>query len=106
MTDGIGSPEFQRLFREHESLEAFVQCILGQNYFVVDQWQLEKLATVCRKAKVKIVTDGLPAEVIDQLFVESASSVEEAVAEALQTYGPHAEIAVIPKGPYVLTQVA
>ena len=106
MTDGIGSPEFKRLFREHASLEAFVRCILGKDYFVMDQWQLEKLATVCRKAKVKIVTDGIPAQTIDQLFVESASSVEEAVAEALEAYGPEARIAVIPKGPYVLTQVA
>ncbi|HAY82614.1 MAG TPA: hypothetical protein DCY79_22635 [Planctomycetaceae bacterium] len=106
MTEGIGSPDFQELFREHASLEAFVDCILETDYFRMDQWQLEKLATVGRRAKIKIVTDGLPAETIDRLFVDSAPSVEAAVEEALQEHGPNAEIAVIPKGPYVLAQVA
>ena len=56
--------------------------------------------------EVKIITDGLPAETINGLFVESAPSVEAAVAESLAEYGPTATIAVIPKGPYVLAQVA
>ncbi|HEY4313136.1 MAG TPA: nickel-dependent lactate racemase [Pirellulales bacterium] len=106
MTEGIGSPEFASLFREHENLEVFVQRILGQDYFVLDQWQLEELAKVCRKARVKIITDGLPRETIDSLFVESAPNVETAVAESLAEYGPQATMAVIPKGPYVLAQVA
>jgi len=105
MTEGIGSADFQALFREHSSLEAFVERILGKDYFRLDQWQLEELAKVRRKAKVKIVTDGLAAETIDSLFVESAPSVEQAVAESLAEYGPTATIAVIPKGPYVLAQV-
>ena len=71
----------------------------------MDQWQLEELAKVRRKAKVKVVSDGLPAETLDGLFVESAPSVEQAVADSLAEYGPDATIAVIPKGPYVLAQV-
>ena len=76
LTEGIGSPEFQQLFAENASLEGFVERILGKDYFVMDQWQLEELAKVRRKAKVKVVSDGLPAETIDTLFVESAPSVE------------------------------
>ena len=38
----------------------------------MDQWQLEELAKVRRQAKVKVVSDGLPAEVLDGLFVDSA----------------------------------
>jgi nickel-dependent lactate racemase len=105
LTEGIGSPEFQRLFKENDSLPGFMQRILGKDYFVMDQWQLEELAKVCRKAKVKVVSDGLPAETLNELFVESAPSVEEAVAESLAEYGPNARIAVIPKGPYVLPAV-
>lgn len=105
MTEGIGSPEFQQLFEENTDLESFVQRILGKDYFVLDQWQLEELAKVRRKAKVKVVTHGLPAATIDKLFVESAPSVEAAVADSLAEYGPEARIAVIPKGPYVLAQV-
>jgi len=104
-SEGIGSTEFQRLFDENDSLQGFVQRILGRDYFVMDQWQLEELAKVRRKAKVKLVSGGLPAETIDRLFVQSAPSVEAAVAESLAEYGSDAELAVIPKGPYVLAQV-
>jgi nickel-dependent lactate racemase len=106
LSEGIGSPQFQQLFRENTSLESFVQRILGKDYFVMDQWQLEELAKVCRKAKVKIVSDGLPAQTLNKLFVESVGSIEQAVADSLAEYGPQAKLAVIPKGPYVLAQVA
>ena len=106
LSEGIGSPEFQSLFKDNPSLDVFVERILGKDYFVMDQWQLEELAKVRRKAKVKIVSDGLAREVLNGLFVESAPTVELAVAESLNEYGPDAKIAVIPKGPYVLAQVA
>jgi lactate racemase len=106
LSEGIGSPQFQQLFAENASLESFVQRILGKDYFVMDQWQLEELAKVCRKARVKIVSDGLPAQTLNKLFVEAATSVEQAVADSLAEYGPQAKLAVIPKGPYVLAQVA
>ena len=76
--------------------------ILGKDYFVMDQWQVEELAKVRRKARVKVVTHGLSPEVLSGLFVEPAESVESALAESLAEYGPHARVAVIPKGPYVL----
>ncbi len=106
LTEGIGSPQFQQLFKENASLEGFVERILGKDYFVMDQWQLEELAKVRRKAKVKIISRGLSAETLTGLFVESATSIENAVAASLNEYGPSASIAVIPKGPYVLAQVA
>jgi lactate racemase len=106
LTEGIGSPQFQQLFTENPSLEVFVERILGKDYFVMDQWQLEELAKVRRKAKVKVVSDGLSANTLNGLFVEAAPSIEQAVADSLAEYGPTAKIAVIPKGPYVLAQVA
>lgn len=106
LSEGIGSPQFQQLFQENASLEVFVERILGKDYFVMDQWQLEELAKVRRKAKVKMVSDGLSADTLNGLFVEAAASVESAVAASLAEYGPTAKIAVIPKGPYVLAQVA
>jgi nickel-dependent lactate racemase len=105
LTEGIGSPQFCSLFQEHASLPEFMEKIRG-DYFVMDQWQLEKMGQVCRQAKVRVVSGGLPAETLDRLFVQSAPSVEAAVAEALEEYGPGAKIAVIPKGPYVVAQVA
>ena len=78
--------------------------ILHTDYFVMDQWQLEELAKVRRKAEVKVVTGGLSPETLDRLFVESAPTVEAAVTDCLDRYGPDATIAVIPKGPYVIAK--
>ena len=105
MSEGIGSAEFERLFDEMPSLEVFMDRIQNTDYFVPDQWQLEELAKVRRKVKVKVVTDGLPPETVARLFVEPAPSVEAAVADALAEYGPRATIVAIPKGPYVLAEI-
>ena len=106
MSEGLGSGEFQRVFRENASLDAFMHRILTSDYFVMDQWQVEELAKIRRKARVVVVSDGLPAETLQNHFVETAPSVETAVAECLARYGRDATIAVIPKGPYVLAELA
>jgi nickel-dependent lactate racemase len=106
MSEGIGSAPFQSLFRDNSSIEMFMDRLLGGDYFVMDQWQLEEMAKVSRRAKIKVVSDGLSPETLARLFVEPASSVEAAVAESLAEYGEDATIAVIPKGPYVVAKVA
>src|SRR5262245_24276275 len=105
LSEGLGSPEFQRVMAENPDLKLFKQRILGTDYFVMDQWQLEELAKVVEKCKVKVVTDGLPEEALRRCYVEPAASVETAVADCLKEYGPKARVAVIPKGPYVLPYV-
>jgi nickel-dependent lactate racemase len=106
LTEGLGSPEFQRLIADNPDLDLFKERILGKDYFIMDQWQLEELAKVVARCRVKVVTDGLPAETLRRCHVEPAASVEEALAESLREYGPKARVAVIPKGPYVLPYVA
>jgi len=106
LSQGMGSPEFTSLFDEHPSLECFMERIQSPEYFVMDQWQVEKLARVRRHARVKVVSDGLPPERLARCFVEPASSVEEALAASLQDYSADAQIAVIPKGPYVMPVIA
>lgn len=105
LTEGLGSPEFQHLLADNPDLNEFKRRIMGTDYFVMDQWQLEEFAKVVAKCKVKVVTHGLPADVLRKCHVESAASVEQAVAEALAEYGPDARVAVIPKGPYVMPYV-
>jgi nickel-dependent lactate racemase len=106
LTEGLGSPEFQRVMQENPDLEAFKKRILGEDYFVMDQWQLEEFAKVVGKCKVKVVTHGLSAEILRTCHVEPVPTVEQAVADSLVEYGPKARVAVIPKGPYVLPYVA
>ncbi len=106
LSEGLGSPEFQRLIADNPDLKLFKQRILGEDYFVMDQWQLEELAKVVERCRVKVVSDGLSAETLRKCSVEPAASVEEAVADCIKEYGPGTRIGVIPKGPYVLPYVA
>lgn len=102
LSEGVGSAEFERLLDENDSLERFMQQIVQDDYFVMDQWQLEELAKVRRKADVVYVTDGIASETLQRMFVRTAESVEEAIQQALLRYGRDARIGVVPKGPYVL----
>jgi nickel-dependent lactate racemase len=106
LTEGLGSPEFQKVLSENPDLQAFKRRILGSDYFVMDQWQLEELAKVVARCRVKVVSEGLSADTLRGCHVEPAVSVENAVADCLAEYGPAARVAVIPKGPYVLPYVA
>jgi nickel-dependent lactate racemase len=105
LTEGLGSPEFQQVLSENPDLKAFKKRILETDYFVMDQWQLEEFAKVIEKCKVKVYSKGLDHSILNKCHVTPIDSVEQAVAESLQEYGPSARIAVIPKGPYVLACV-
>lgn len=106
LEEGIGSEPFQRIFRENPSPEQFFHRIMNEDYFVMDQWQVEELVRVVRHAHVCVVSEGLPVEVLRQLYVDATPTVEEAIARALQRHGPSARIAVIPEGPYVIASLA
>ena len=105
LSEGIGSPEFCKLFDQYDSLDEVMELLLAEKVFFIDQWQVEQMAKVMRKARVKIYTDGLDAATLRHIFVEPAEAVEQAVADALAEYGPQAKVAVVPKGPYVLPSV-
>src|SRR5947199_4521798 len=95
LSEGLGGPEFRRLIADNPDLAEFKRRIMGKDYFVMDQWQLEEFAKVVAKCKVKVVTQGLPAETLRRCHVEPAASVEAAVADCLEEYGPTAKVAVI-----------
>lgn len=106
LNEGLGSKDFQKLLADNPDLGQFKRKILGGDYFVLDQWQLEEFAKVVEKCKVKVVTKGLSADVLRKCHVEPAESVESAVADCLREYGPAARVGVIPKGPYVLPYIS
>jgi nickel-dependent lactate racemase len=104
--EGLGGPEFSQLVREAHDLEKFMQDIYRPDYFVVDQWQYEELAKVLRQVDVILVAGKLSAEDKKALLPTCADSVEAAVSLCLKKHGERCTIAVIPKGPYILTQIA
>jgi nickel-dependent lactate racemase len=104
-SEGIGSKPFTDLIFKTDDLTAFVQGLYNPANFVIDQWQLEELAKVARKADIYFYTDGIPYHQRVKLFVHPLKSAQEGIEELLTRYGEDAQIAVIPEGPYVLAQL-
>lgn len=104
--EGLGSPEFSQLVRETVDMDVFRKNIMKDDYFVVDQWQFEELAKVLQKADVYLCSNGVDKKDISENLITQVDSVEQGIKIALKKYGNNAKIAVIPKGPYVLAEVA
>jgi nickel-dependent lactate racemase len=105
LSEGIGSPSFEKLLRETESPEAFELRLGDDDFFAVDQWMVQHLCQARRRAHVLLYTDGLPLPAARELLVEAASDPAEAVLRALALAGPRPRVAVLPQGPYVLATV-
>ncbi|HVO23730.1 MAG TPA: nickel-dependent lactate racemase [Candidatus Margulisiibacteriota bacterium] len=105
LTEGIGSQDFQDLLRGARGNDAFMAQITSPGFFRIDQWMVQHLCQVLRKANVTVVTDGLVPEVVRTLLVTPAPTVEAALADALARHAAAAHVAVLPQGPYVLATV-
>lgn len=104
-SEGIGSKPFADLLFKTDDLTAFVQGLYNPANFVIDQWQLEELAKVARKADIYFYTDGIPYQQRSKLFVHPLKNPQEGIEEFLARYGEDVQIAAIPEGPYVLAKV-
>jgi nickel-dependent lactate racemase len=104
--EGIGSAEFTKLMLETERWEDFLADIRKPGYYVLDQWEFQKLCTVLEKHEVWLYSEGIDPETQKKLFMTPLSSVEEGIALAKKRYGENARIAVIPEGPYVTARLA
>ena len=105
ITEGIGSEEFQRLLAETATPDDFMARITGPGFFTVDQWMLQHLCQVRRKAEVIVVSHGLATQPPTNLLATLAPTVEDALARCRAKYGPRPHVAVMPEGPYVLPTV-
>lgn len=105
-SEGIGSQEFNEIAEKFSTIESFMEAIIADRYFILNQWQIEELGKVLRKGKVKFYTDALSAETLRRFYVEPVGSLEQAMSESLAEYGPNASVAVLPEGPYVLAELA
>jgi len=105
LSEGIGSQDFQELLRGVRGNDDFMARITSPGFFRVDQWMVQHLCQVLRKAEVVLVTGGLSADAVPGLLATPAPTVEAALGRALERYGPKAHVAVLPQGPYVLATV-
>lgn len=105
LSEGAGSQEFVNLLNSVESPEAFMQCVWEPGFFCIDQWMVQHLCQVLRKAAVWIVARR-PIVTFGQGFaVRWADTAEAALRDALACIGSKARVLVIPDGPYTLATV-
>lgn len=104
--EGLGSPHFTALCKETFDGEQFLRRILESDYFVPDQWQLQKYVQALRTAEVLVVSPFLAQPENRCPLVKAFASFDEALSEAMAREGAGAMMAVIPQGPYVLPCVS
>lgn len=104
-SEGIGSKPFTDLLFKTDDLTAFVAGLYNPANFVIDQWQLEELAKVARKADIYFYTESIPYQQRSKLFVYPLKKPQDGIEDILKRYGNDAQIAAIPEGPYVLAKV-
>jgi nickel-dependent lactate racemase len=102
LAEGIGSDDFTSLTKRFTTIEDFMASI-EKNEVIIDQWMLEELNKVLRKASVMLYCEGgaVSADEARGLFVEPISSLEEGIEKCLAKYGPDATIAALPQGEYL-----
>ncbi|MBI2506270.1 MAG: nickel-dependent lactate racemase [Candidatus Latescibacteria bacterium] len=103
--EGIGSGEFTEELLNTPSAEAFLEKLEDPGFFAIDQWQLQELCKVLQKARVALFSEGMGPAHQGRLLMDLVPSVEAGLQQALARHGADAPLAVVPKGPYVLTRV-
>jgi len=103
--EGPGAREFCELLKKTNSGAHFLD-LIQDTPVEVDQWQLEKLALVTRKAEIFFFTPGLPGEFHKTVWGTVFSTKEEAIRAFSAGLPPSATVALVPEGPYVLAKAA
>ncbi|MSR83940.1 MAG: nickel-dependent lactate racemase [Candidatus Latescibacteria bacterium] len=103
--EGIGGPEFTELLLNTPSAAAFLEKLEDPDFFAIDQWQLQELCKVLKKARVMLFSEGMAPGHRGRLLMDLVPSVEAGLQQALDRHGADAPLVVVPKGPYVLTRV-
>lgn len=104
--DGHGGKAFYETFKNAESAQALMDKFITTKPLdtEVDQWQSQILARVMLKATV-ILVSSCPKEMVEDMKMVYASSVEDGLAKAKQILGKtDCKITVIPDGVSVIVE--
>ena len=100
----MGGPEFSSLVRASRDSEELLEA-LARRAVEVDQWQAEKLAMVARKAKLSFCVPGLSKDERAMLWGPAHADPQRAVDSLVSRLEGGGRLVVIPKGPYVFSQL-
>lgn len=104
ISEGIGSHEFVDLLSTLRSHEEVMARLTSPGFFRIDQWMVQHLCQVLRKAEVVLVTDR-PQPGLRDLPITVSTDFDQALMAALTRSGDSPRLAIVPQGPYVLATV-
>ena len=102
--DGHGGEVFLKTFKEERDVNVLYKQFLEtpKEKTIVDQWQSQIFARILKKAKIIYISDA-PNEMVEDLHMTPASSLEEAMSIAKDYLkNPNATVAAIPDGVAVM----
>jgi len=101
--DGLGGhEEFLKLVKGADSPEEILERI-RRSKPLYDQWEAQILARILRRARVILVSDFISEKTAQDLLLEHAKDIEEALELARNILGEKSgRILAIPEGPYVV----
>lgn len=104
--DGHGGESFYKTFKNAQNPKEIEDKILQipMEDTIADQWEIQILARILARHKVFFVTDPFNKSLIEDMHMEYASSVEEALQKAKDIVGIDAKIAIVPDGVSVIVE--
>ena len=104
--DGHGGESFYRTLKESPTPRALLDRVakVPRNETIPDQWETQILARILDRFTVIMVTDMCDPQMIRDMHMEHAATVDEALKRAFSLKGRDAKVAVIPDGVSVIVR--
>jgi len=102
MKEGLGSENFISLMKKYRGSESFLELYFKPVNFTLDQWQIEELLKVTRRATVCLYSRNRPPELIENLGVKIVRDLEGFLSPF---FSGNASIGLLPEGPFVLPKI-
>ena len=105
-SDGFPSHgNYRKLLFEHESPRALLDTILTPGFSLYDQWEAQKHADICLKARVALYSTISPDEV-RCAHLEPIDDLNRFIANEVNRLGTDAAVAILPEGPQTIPYLA
>ncbi|HUP07362.1 MAG TPA: nickel-dependent lactate racemase [Caldimonas sp.] len=106
LSDGTGGNGFYNNLANVKTPKDFLDRVsrVGREETVPDQWESQVLARILNGHHVIMVSDLIDPKIVAGMHMESARTVEQALARAYELQGRDARVAVIPDGLAVIIQ--
>jgi nickel-dependent lactate racemase len=105
-SDGFPSHgNYRKLLFEHDSPRALLDTILSPGFLLYDQWEAQKHADICLKARVALYST-LPASEVRCAHLEPIGDLNRFIADEVTRCGSGVAVAVLPEGPQTIPYLA